>query len=454
MIKPILLSTEQQILDYLESELEIIDKNKNEYGEVFTPLSLINEILDELPKSIWLNRDVKWLDPAAGIGHFSIVVYLRLVKSLAHAIPNETERKRHILKNMLYMVELNPANVRKMRHFFGAKDANISLADFLENAEKWKRDLGTSEFHVILGNPPYQSKKEETYKGGAGNRTLWDKFITESLNSGYLRDNGFLAFITPAGWRRPESDLYNLMTRDNRLTFLHIYGKQAGLDIFHAESRFDVYILQKGKHAAKTKKVIDEHGKVYRQFDILSWPFLPNFAYDKIRKILVKPERGIPIIFDSSRYYAQKLSEKKTAKFKYPVIHGITQDGLGIRYADERDDSQFGVPKVVLNFNERQYPYIDNAGQYGMSQLSFGIPIRSKTQGEQWSRAILSPFFEEILRATKWGAFQTDYRMFKYFDAKMYKKREMRETVNNKKKTNKRGTLKIRGNPRLSESAI
>ena len=496
MPKEIKNCDEIEILEYLKNGMEIIDENKNEYGEVFTPLALINEVLDELPRSIWLNRDVKWLDPAAGIGNFAAVVYLRLLKSLAHVIPNETERKRHILENMLYMVEINPANVSKMRRFFGTKGTNISLADFLENQEKWKRDLGTSEFHVIMGNPPFQSKKSGVYKGSAGHRTLWDKFVVMALSQQHLpgtqgrppvpstviterrgggkgepgvpptegfpmkglessfagfgrpevppilRDNGFLAFLTPGGWRRPESDLYELMTRKNRLLFLHIYGKQAGLDILNAESRFDLYIIQKARRTA-VKKIIDENGKTYKQFDILTWPFLPNFAFDKIQKILVKPERGIQVIFDSSRYYAQKLSDKKTAKYKYPVVHGITQEGLGIRYADNRDESQFGVPKVILNFNERQYPYVDSAGEYGMSQLSFGIPIKSKMHGEQWSKAILSPFFEEVLRATKWGAFQTDYRMFKYFDAKLYKRREIKGTLSNKNKTDKRSTRKI-----------
>jgi type I restriction-modification system DNA methylase subunit len=107
MVKSILDCTEQEILDYLENGMEIIDENKNKYGEVFTPLSLINEILDELPNSIWRNSNVKWLDPAAGIGHFAALVYLRLLKSLVHVIPNERQRKHHILENMLYMVEIN-----------------------------------------------------------------------------------------------------------------------------------------------------------------------------------------------------------------------------------------------------------------------------------------------------------------------------------------------------------
>jgi hypothetical protein len=49
--------------------------------------------------------------------------------------------------------------------------------------------------------------------------------------------------------------------------------------------------------------------------------------------------------------------------------------------------------------------------------------------------------FKEILDATKWGAFQTDYRMFKYFTPNFY------SNINNKtrsKKTTLRNTRKIR----------
>ena len=132
------------------------------------------------------------------------------------------------------------------------------------------------------------------------------------------------------------------------------------------------------------------------------------------------------------------MSKNKTIRNRYPVVHGITQKGLGIQFAKVRDPKQFGVSKVLLNFNERQYPYNDFAGKYGMSQLTFGIPIRSKLEGDQWIRAILSPEFEEILRATKWGAFQTDYRMFRYFDRKLYKRAIFREkTIEKTRKVRK-----------------
>jgi hypothetical protein len=95
--------------------------------------------------------------------------------------------------------------------------------------------------------------------------------------------------------------------------------------------------------------------------------------------------------------------------------------GLGLRYTNKKDKNHFTVPKVLLNFNERQYPYNDFDGKYGMSQLTFGIPIKSKTHGEKIIKAVKSDEFEEILEATKWSSFQTDYRMFAYFDPDFYK---------------------------------
>ena len=55
-----------------------------------------------------------------------------------------------------------------------------------------------------------------------------------------------------------------------------------------------------------------------------------------------------------------------------------------------------------------------------MSQLTFGIPIKSKKQGDKIINKINSDEFQEILKATKWSSFQTDYRMFSFFDPKYF----------------------------------
>ena len=398
-------------------QLNKINKmEKDKYGEVFTSFELINEIINELPKSIWNNPNKKWLDPASGNGHFIAILYVKLLDGLKNEIPQIEKRKKHIIENMLYMVEINPKNVEYLKRFFG-KQANICLGDFLDPSQKWKTDLGTSSFDVILGNPPFQTSKTKSYQGSVGNRTLWNKFLESIFQNKIIKPKGFLGFITPANWRRPEHELYSLMTRENYMKYLHIYSKKDGLQKLGAQTRFDLYLIQEGEHKKKTH-IIDELGNKH-SMNLKKWPFLPNYHYQKIKKILVPKEEGIDVLFHAGIYDARKLSKKKTKKNRHPIVHNITQRGLGLKYAENKNN-HFGTSKVLLNFNEKQYPYNDYKGTYGMSQLTFGIPIQSKKQGDKIIKAINSDDFKEILKATKWSSFQTDYRMFFYFDPKYF----------------------------------
>jgi len=102
-----LIDNPKELLELITECLKPKDIEKKQFGEVFTPLKLINEMLDKLPIEVWYNKKLKWLDPATGMGNFQIVVYLRLMDSLKEVIIDEKERKKHILENMLYMCELN-----------------------------------------------------------------------------------------------------------------------------------------------------------------------------------------------------------------------------------------------------------------------------------------------------------------------------------------------------------
>lgn len=426
----IISMSDKDIHAHILQHIGVKNSEKDQYGEVFTSSKLIDELLDHLPASSWTNPDLKWLDPCAGGGNFFALVYIRLFKGLASKMSNGAKRSAHILKNMLYMVELNPKNVQDLHKMFG-KSANISTSDFLEQRDKWTKALGQGSFDIVVGNPPFQVSKTGKYDGSVGNRTLWDKFLDMILKKKVLNVKGRLAFITPANWRRPEHPIYDLLTRTNTLEYLHIYGKKDGQALLGAQTRFDLYVVQEGESKKVDKtSIIDEKGHSHK-INTQSWPFIPNYSFNKIKKVLVPAKEGIKVIFSAGEYDARKLSKKQTRSKKHPVVHNITMKGLGIRYAKDKHQSQFGVPKVLLNFNERQYPHNDFQGKYGMSQLTFGIPIKSKKEGEQWISSIESPEFEDILRATKWGAFQTDYRMFKYFNPKMYKNSLFRKTRKN-----------------------
>lgn len=422
------------ILEKIKEYLPVRKIEKDKYGEVFTPPELINEMFDQLPKEVWSNPDLKWLDPANGIGNFPMIAFERLNKGLEKKIPDIKKRKEHIVKNMLYMVELNEKNVGISKKIF-SKDANIYCGSFLEDG--WKKAFGIDKFDVIMGNPPFQ--KERTTDSGttAGRKVLWNKFIDNSID--ILSLKGLLTFINPSNWRGL-GELHYLWDKltSLQILYLHIYSKKAGQQLFDVSSRFDIYVLE-NTPITKPTKVIDVMGQEHH-IQLTDWSFLPNYDYATIKKILTTEDKGIDVIHNSYYQASKFLKEKKTNKCNLPVIHTITQSGIGIRYACDKK-GHFGVPKVILNFNEHQYSHKeqnDYEGKYGMSEISFGIPIKSKKEGDEILKAIDTNVFKTIIAATKWGAFQTDYRMFKYFRPDWYKiVLELDKQTNKSNKQNK-----------------
>jgi len=421
---PIVMSiykmTPADIQEKIREHLPVKEAEKIKNGEVFTPQSLIDEMLNKLPTTIWQNPKLKWLDPANGVGNFPMIVFQKLNEGLKNVRGYKTDkkRKRHIIENMLYMVELNPVNVAVSKKIFG-EDANIYCGSFLEDG--WKDAFKIEKFDVIMGNPPFNKPKDGISKGGRRppgakrGRTLWDKFILKSLDN--LTADGYIGFINPANWRGlgPLSFLWKILS-NKQLLYLRIYGIKDNKKIFNAGTRFDVYVLQNKDNTSPTE-VIDELGeKHFLKLDGL--PFLASYNYDGINKVLTTQDKGIDVIFSSSFYHAQKLSKEKTDEYKYPVVHSITKNGLGFWYSNDNTKGHFGVPKVILNFNILQYSHPeqnDYEGKYGMSQLSFGIPINSKEEGDLILQAIDTPEFKKLIASTKWTMFQTDYRMFKHF---------------------------------------
>ena len=417
--------TSEEIQKLIEEYLPIRKTEKNNYGEVFTPQSLINEMLDKLPTSVWKNPEFKWLDPANGIGNFPMIAFQKLDEGLkdVSGYKDDKKRREHIVKNMLYMVELNPKNVAISRKIFG-KYANIFCGSFLEDG--WKTAFRVDKFDVIMGNPPFNDKKEGIQSGSRAKNSIWDKFVLKSLN--VLNKNQYLTLLHPAQWRGlgPEyHKIWDILSK-KQLLYLHIFSKKDGNRLFNIGSRFDVYVLQ-NKENTKETEVIDELG-VKHCLELNKMAFLPNYAYKEIDKILTTEDKGINVIMSYSAYFAyeknDKMNKTKTSEYKYPVIHSITQEGITYWYSNDNTKGHFGVPKVILNFNEHQYSHLeqnDYEGKYGMSQISFGIPIKSKREGDLILKAIETPEFKTIIAATKWGAFQTDYRMFKYFKPEWYK---------------------------------
>ena len=70
--------------------------------EVFTPPDIANQMLDSLPKELWSDKNVTFLDPVSKSGIFLREITKRLLKGLEGEIPNIEERIEHILRKQVF----------------------------------------------------------------------------------------------------------------------------------------------------------------------------------------------------------------------------------------------------------------------------------------------------------------------------------------------------------------
>ena len=71
--------------------------------EIFTPTKLATQILDTLPKKIWSNPNIKFLDPCSKTGIFLREIANRLNIGLKDIIKNDKKRSEHIFLKQIYL---------------------------------------------------------------------------------------------------------------------------------------------------------------------------------------------------------------------------------------------------------------------------------------------------------------------------------------------------------------
>ena len=183
-----------------------------------------------------------------------------------------------------------------------------------------------------------------------------------------------------------------------------------------------IYIYYKIKNVQRGPKSLMKKGQSH-SIDILSIR-LYQLCLSQFQQIFTNPDEGIKVIHDNfySTHKTNKImSQTKNGVFKYPVIHTITK-GVSFYYTSDKSMGHFGIPSG-LSFNRKQYAHSvqnDYNGKLGMSQICFGIPIKSEYEGQQILKAIETPLFKMLIDSTKWSLYQTDYRMFKYLRPDFY----------------------------------
>lgn len=366
---------------------------------------LVNEMLDQLPASVWISDSTTFFDPAIGGGQFVRAIEHRL---RAHGHSDANIRRR------VFGLEESDLHIRY------AVNKHKLVGQYVRKPYENFFDLDDSmKFDVVIGNPPYQKSNSGTRLGSRGLTDLWPDFVRKNLE--LLKDHGHMAIIHPTAWRKP-SDRYGfwkLLTKDNQLKRLVMSSGRKEQDWFGIGVRVDYYILE--KTSKYTTTVVVDHENVEHTLDLAKFDWLPNYAIDEIAKLLGS---GCKVLYNTFYHTQKDHTEYPDKKFKYPVVHTINQSGLGIRYFDrlqDNDTTHFGVSKVLLNQNELQYPYNDHKGEYGMSQLTFGIAISNKKEGDEIVKFLNSDQGRRLIAATKWNTYYTDYGMFQSFKKHWYK---------------------------------
>ena len=253
-----LIDKPKELLELIDSCLKPKQKEKEENGEVYTPMSIVFELLDNFDKhyinvhgrSVFTEKNFKWFDPAAGMGNFPVAIYLRLMEGLKIQIPNDDERKKHILENMLYMSEINKKNVFIIHQIFNINNQyklNLYEGDTLELdiTDKW--GIEPNGFDISIGNIPFNKDGIRSHTGkqlGNGDsksETIWPKFIDKTFK--WTKPDGFIIYINPLSWLKKSHSLHNEML-EKHIVWLKLWDNSKSKEMISADIPISLYVLQ------------------------------------------------------------------------------------------------------------------------------------------------------------------------------------------------------------------
>jgi hypothetical protein len=369
-------------VDRVVKQLSILHSSS---AEAPTSFKLATEIVDQL-ECDWDDPDLTLLDPVCGRGNFLLAAYKKL---LAHG-----HRPRHIVKNMLYGVDLNNIQCaiasRALLDVSGVVP-NIYCDNIL--TREWNM-----EFDAVVGNPPYQLPDAKTSGGG---HTLWKQISSRAFE--LLKKDGCIAFVTPAV---PYHNKKDLGPKFRELQTVAVCS-DASRHFPGVGSQFTWWIVKNTpKH--KLTRIVD----LGYDIDLATIPsnrrkFLPLIASGILDKIdAAKVRYGYHLVTDDNSNLGNKDNtvEKPAPDYPYPVRWGSIQK---FRYAATKTHC-YDKNRVMCTFSGNPgWEYFDSTnGASSVGAMSGYLLVDNADQGARFIAQVdlnINKFERKMIKGS--GAF-------------------------------------------------
>lgn len=387
-MKRIYEMTESEINDFILKYLPYSEKGKKDGGEVFTSSVLIEKMLDEFPGFVWCDPHKKWLEPTCGVGNFMAIVYKRLMNGLSEWEPDRIIRSKHIIRNMLYMVEMNDANVEICASLFGSL-TNVVCSDILLiNCDYLS---GVDNFDIILGNLPFQSKSCV-----GGKSKLYEKITIHCLQM--LKTAGYMLLITPDNIFSGGSKVYKELLQQQIISInldkqnqIYFRGIQQYICYFlvckFSENSFYFTKLVKNDGSIMNILLKDRDSNPVRNWTEKTEELICKYTSNEKNNVVYNRGKSL------DHYLKCKLKDA------YPLIYTPTQ------FLYTCDKTLFiggGIKKIVVFSISPNLEFkADLNGEYGVGPNTFYIPVSSDEEGQLWIDFLGSDDYKTIALATK-----------------------------------------------------
>lgn len=439
----------QKIRKLIEKHFLPTEREKKENAEVPTPVALVDEMLDKMPKSFWKKTN-KVFEPCCGKGNFVLGIFDKFYKGMKSKYEGKEDKLcKKIIRKCLYFGDLGPVNVfitqelLKCHCIMYSENAILYDDDFnsytgstldLDVGIEW----GVDGFDAVIGNPPYQSYN------ATGDNKLYLEFIKYSLEK--LYDNKYLLFIVP-------TNIKNYITnQDKNRPYIKNFMEIKYLSLntsnkyFSNISTYFSYFLLKKKivKTCRTNTSFMRGKKIeYSTININEKDKLPlclsNNDFNIINKVsnLIKDNWKT---FDIKKaLYSKKTSKKSTqrirnthiikgdikenydTKYKYKIIDKINKGNPfpGIFYYNNYKMINYHKPKIIMCSGGYLMPSLDIHGIYNLSDNMLYLLIDNEKQYKGLTiliNSLLIKYLNKITMTDNIHGRDIVIKSIKYFD--------------------------------------